>query len=202
MRIASAAHIPMGVERLPEDCPVSSRSPWSDPAHDKVFLTGKRVGDALNALVTADPRYAWVESNGVIVIRPVTAWANRQHFLHRTITSFSVVEQDAGFALQLWRQAVREDNRYFVGTGRLNTEEGLRPFTVTIAPGSSAISALGQLARAHGRLVWEVQYREPFVECRFASVVFRTTQGLWNAALYAPMASRFGPGIDACLDRD
>jgi hypothetical protein len=97
-----AAQIPTGIETLPDDCPW--RSTASAPERDKVYLTGKRVGEALNEMVAVDPRYAWIESDGVIVTRPVAAWANRQHFLHRTIRSFTVVQQHAGVAFQEWRQ--------------------------------------------------------------------------------------------------
>jgi hypothetical protein len=160
-----------------------------------VYLTGKRVGEALNELIAADPRYAWIESDGVIVIRPVAAWANPQHFLHRTIRSFTVVEQHGGVALQLWRQAVWEDNMLLGEFARPRTEEGNRPITVTIARESNAISALQQIVRAHGRLVWEVQYSQPFAECRFAAVTVRTTEHLLNG-MNVPMQRRFGPTVD------
>jgi hypothetical protein len=69
MRIAAAAQIPIGVERLPDECrDVTPRPAPLEPARERVNLTGKRVGDALNELVASDPRYAWVESDGVIVI--------------------------------------------------------------------------------------------------------------------------------------
>jgi hypothetical protein len=202
MRIARAAQIPTGIERLPEDCPAAWRPAASVPEHGKVNLTGKRVGEALNELVAADPRYAWIESDGVIVMRPVAAWTNGRHFLHRTIRSFTVVEQHAGVALQLWRQAVWEDTTPPGAFGPLRSEEANRPITVTIARESSAISALEQIARAHGRLLWEVNYSQPFAECRFATVVFRTTEdprGLeWNTGLYVGMERRLGATIDAC----
>ncbi len=207
MRIARAAQIPTGIEKLPDDCPASWRPTASEPERDKVYLTRKRVGKALNELVAADPRYKWIESDGVIVIRPVAAWANRQHFLHRTIRSFTVVQQHAGVAFQEWRQAVWEDtHRPLRSAGRLRSEEGNRPLTVTIARESSALSALEQIVRAHGRLVWEVHYRQPLAECRFATLVFRTTEHLlndprgvqWDSRSYLSMERRLGPVIDEC----
>ena len=203
MRIAKAAQIPAGIEKLPDDCPASWRPTASAPEHGKVSLTGKRVGEALDALVAADPRYAWIESDGVIVMRPVAAWANGRHFLHRTLRSFTVVEQHAGIALQLWRQAVWEDPTPPATVfGPVRSAEANRPITVTIARESSAISALEQIARAHGRLLWEVTYSEPFAECRFATVAFRTTEdprGLaWNTGRSVPMQRRLGPTNDAC----
>ena len=202
MQIARAAQIPTGIERLPDDCPASWRPTDSARQQGKVNLTGKRVGEALNELIAADPRYAWIESDGVIVVRPVAAWTNARHFLHRTIRSFTVVEQHAGVALQLWRKAVWEDTTAPVAFGSLRSEEANRPITVTIAPQSSAIGALEQIARAHGRLLWEVIYSEPFAECRFAAVSFRTTEhprGLaWNAGHHIPMQRRLGPAIYGC----
>jgi hypothetical protein len=198
-QIAKIVQVPAGIERMPEVC--SFATPMTpavaSPPRERVHLTGKTVGGALNELVAADPRYYWVESDAVIVIRPVAAWADQQHFLHRTIRSFTVEEQHAGVALQLWRQAVWEDTTPPATFGRLRSEEGNRPFTVTIAPQSSAISALEQIVRAHGRLVWEVNYSEPFAECRFATVRLRTTEHLLNR-LNVPMQRRFGPTVGAC----
>jgi hypothetical protein len=204
MRIAKATEIPAGIEGLPDDC--RWQPEVSAPEQDKVHLTGKRVGEALNELVAADPRYAWIESKGVIVLRPVTAWKNPQHFLHRTIRSFTVVQQHAGVAFQEWRHAVREDDTPPGSVRPLASEEASRPFTVTIARESSAISALEQIVRAHGRLVWELHYRGPHAECRFATLFFRAAEDplnsprgvQWDSGRYLPMASRFGPVIDEC----
>ena len=205
LRIARAAEIPTGIEGLPDDCRWQPTAP--PPEGDKVHLTGKRLGEALNELVAADPRYAWIESKGVIVIRPVEAWKNPEHFLHRTIRPFTVAQQHAGVAFQEWRQAVWEENRSLGAIPSLPSEEGSRPFTVTIARESSAISALEQIVRAHGRLVWQVHYyRGPAAECRFATLVYlaaedpvNSPRGVqWDSRAYLGMAKPFGPVIDEC----
>lgn len=208
MRIARAGQIPAGIERLPDDCLASSSRTTLEPDREKVYLAGKRVGDALNELVAADPRYAWMDSDGVIVIRPLTAWANRQHFLHRTIRSFTVVEQHVGVALDEWRRAVRGETALPLESHSLRaaqrTAEGNRPFTVTLGDAPTAISALEQIARAHGRLVWEVEYCQPFAESRFATVSLWTTEQD-PTGIGLPMPGRFpainGKTVDACAGK-
>src|SRR5262245_24666554 len=93
MWIARSTQISGGVERLPEDCLPLRRSAASGTFREKVYLTGKPVGEALSDLTTVDPRYAWHELDGVVVLRPVTAWVNPRHFLHQTIRPFAVTEQ-------------------------------------------------------------------------------------------------------------
>lgn len=181
MWIARVTQIPGGIEWLPDDCLPVRRPAGSEIVREKVYLTGKRVGDALNELITVDPRYAWIESEGVVVVRPVTAWANQQHFLHRAIRPFVVSEQHVGVALDEWRRAIWSDIRPRSESLPLRaaqrTEEGNRPFTVTVARQTSGIGALEQIVRAHGKLVWEVQYCQPIAADRFATVY------LWTAEL-------------------
>jgi hypothetical protein len=52
---------PCRVEKLPDDCqPLQPLSRSSDVRtyREKVYLTSKHIGEALNELVAADPRYA------------------------------------------------------------------------------------------------------------------------------------------------
>lgn len=174
IRIAKAVRVPLGVEELPADCMRSRRSSdMTVPPREKVFLTGKTVGEALDELVAADPRYRWSTSDGVIVLRPTTAWANRAHFLHRTLPSFSVTDENMGAALDEWRRAMwgesaprssdhmRMDQR---------TAEGSRRFSVVVDNAATAIAALDQIVGAHGALYWQVRYCQPRAEALSATV--------------------------------
>jgi hypothetical protein len=65
MRLAREAQIPVGIEKRPDDCqPLQPLSRSSDVRtyREKVYLTSKHIGEALNELVAADPRYAWAVS--------------------------------------------------------------------------------------------------------------------------------------------
>ena len=39
----------------------------------------------LEAITAADPRYEWREDDGVVVVRPVAAWADPAHLLHSEV---------------------------------------------------------------------------------------------------------------------
>jgi len=75
VRIAEVLKVPAGAEAVPEHCP--------DPLHPEPPMTssesliGMTLRDALDAVVRLDPRYRWVESDGVIVVRPIAAWDSR-----------------------------------------------------------------------------------------------------------------------------
>ena len=49
--------------------------------------------------------HRWMESNGVVVMRPVEAWSDPRHFLHRTI-SLVVDDQTVVGALAAVRTAL------------------------------------------------------------------------------------------------
>jgi hypothetical protein len=84
MRIARIIQQPAGAEFSPEACD------WSTPRKfdEQISLRGLTAREAFDTLIEIDPRYRWVESEGVIVVRPLETWNDREHFLHRTIASF------------------------------------------------------------------------------------------------------------------
>src|SRR5687768_275057 len=63
-----------GVEYLPVDCQLLWR--YTAPNGESVNLRGLTIGDALRKLSALDPRYRWVEMDGVIVMRPLEAWSD------------------------------------------------------------------------------------------------------------------------------
>jgi hypothetical protein len=182
IQIAKAVQVPVGVEPVPEICRSSGKpaTPAVDPPHrDRIFLTGKTVAQALNELIAADPRYYWGESDGVIVMRPVTAWADKRHFLHRTLPSVRIVDQNLGGALDVWRRAMwgadAPPPSDHMSAGQ-RTEEASRLFTVAPDGPHTAIEALDRIIRAHGALYWEVTYCQPPAEARHATVWLRTLE--------------------------
>ena len=71
-----------GAEHGPQPCGWRNAPP---AARDEINLLGQTVEEALNTLVKIDPRYAWQESEGVIMLRPVDAWVDNKHFVHAGI---------------------------------------------------------------------------------------------------------------------
>ena len=57
------------------------------------------VGDALKKLSALDPRYRWIESDGVIVVRPIAAWSDPKNVLNYQTESFVLKDATLGDAL-------------------------------------------------------------------------------------------------------
>src|SRR5688572_6012972 len=84
--LARRYQFPAGVEYLPLDC---SRIWRTAPRTGELLnLRGMTIRAALERLSALDPRYRWIESDGVLVIRPVHAWADRTNMLNYTTASF------------------------------------------------------------------------------------------------------------------
>lgn len=83
-QIAREAGIPFGFEWTREPLPDSVAEPSSNT------LSQMTVEQALDAVVQADPRYAWRELDGVLVIRPRAAWTDPHHPFNRPIGTLDV----------------------------------------------------------------------------------------------------------------
>jgi hypothetical protein len=151
----------------------------SEPAraeNDLVNLRGLTVGDALKKLTTLDPRYRWMESDGVIIVRPVEAWSDPRNMLNYQTESFVLKDATLGEALNAVVTAI-------TGTGRdhpfsESTEQGARRFDVTIR-GRSAAEALDAIVRAHGASQWVIREGEPHRDGRvFRTIFLHTFDGM------------------------
>lgn len=204
IRIAKAVQVPLGVEQLPADCvapPLTSNTVITPP-RENVYLTGKTVGEALDELVAVDPRYRWTASDGVIVMRPASAWIEKDHFLNRLFDAFRGVDQHMYGALHLWRNAMRGEERDPVSAaGAPRTDSGRRLFSVTLSGPATAEMVLDEIVRTHGRLYWEVRYCRPSAEARYAEVWLWTLDDPRDG-LGVPLKERFmtpdGKMVDAC----
>ena len=158
--VAQQLDIPSGIEQLPGPC----TSP-DQPMTDEIPLMGVPFQDALDLLIKADPRYYWVYSDGVVVVRPLDAWKKRDHFLHDTLQSLELKEQNIGAALdQIFARPGR-----VMGSGELIMSNDPTLVTLSLGP-VSRIEALDAVVRAHGRIRWEVRYCLPEIESDVATV--------------------------------
>jgi hypothetical protein len=136
--LAAAAGVPMGIERIaPLDVLPSGR---------EVTITGLSLRAALDVLIGFDPRYAWQEMNGVIVVRPVSAWGNPSHPLFRAVGSLQLTNVKAKRAIDTVASllGVLESNTSFPDSKAISLD--LPPGTI--------LDVLNGIARAHGALVW------------------------------------------------
>ena len=156
--IARVVEEPVGIERWPEPCPVPPLSP--EGILEWLPLTGLTAGAALDRLMELDSRYEWRESDGVIVVRPRIAWTDTNHFLHRTVSSFTVHNKHLGSTLEAVIDALGPfpwpAGERFVSTTRLAD----RVISVNLGT-TSIIEILNAVVRTHGAMSWIVSYCGP-----------------------------------------
>lgn len=141
-------------------------------------LRGLTVGQAIEKLVAMDPRYRAVQRDGVVVLRPVAAWADAANVLNFTAGSFTLEETTLGGALDAIASAITGNPRRGalenMGT---RTEQGARKFSVATGA-ASAGEALDAIVRAHGAAYWMVRESQTHPEGRPSrSIFFYTFDG-------------------------
>jgi hypothetical protein len=155
-QVARVVGEPIGIEGWPEPCPVPPPRSIEDTT-EWLTLTGLNAAEALDRLMQVDSRYEWREMDGVIVVRPRIAWTDPDHFLHRTVNSFTVRNQHLGGTLEAvidtlgpFPWPAREP---FLSTTRLAD----RVISVNLGP-TSIIDTLNAVVRTHGAMSWSVRY--------------------------------------------
>jgi hypothetical protein len=141
--LAFAAQIPMGVELLPAP----------SPAPTGVRVTGLTVRDALTALMALDPRYDWREFDGVIVVRPLFAWAEPEHPLAREIPAVRLDNATITDAINFQHSLLEPGLKYAPERDR-----GIDvPRLSANVPRGPLLALLNALARSHRELCWIYQ---------------------------------------------
>jgi hypothetical protein len=84
-----------GLEVVPEDRTL----PADTPTLISLEVEDLSVGEILDELVAADPRYVWEDVNGFINVYPVWVRDRPDYPLNRTIAEFRVASQDPVYAL-------------------------------------------------------------------------------------------------------
>jgi hypothetical protein len=138
--LSKAAGVPMGFEGLP-----------AVGRELSIVSTGKPLAEVLDAIVAADARYEWREDNGVILIRPVAAWADPMSSLHAAVGAVTLRETVATDVLDVVARMVGV--RTPAPAGPADT----RRFSVEVPEGATLLEALNAIVRAHGTLTWALQ---------------------------------------------
>jgi hypothetical protein len=193
-RIVQSAHVPAGIEYVPEPCRSQRRT--ADRLSESLPI-GMTVQDALDRLVQLDPRYRWMEDDGVIVMRPRNAWNEAGHFLHRTVSSFIVKDEDMTGALNAVQTAL--------GPGRFDappqrwhpTPESERRFSVALG-GIPGLEALNAVVRAHGSLTWELSYCQPQARYEYGTLWLTTFDGHRESGHAIFLRDEQGKSYDPC----
>jgi hypothetical protein len=175
--IAGSVEAVSGIEYVAGPLTGPSPCDWRKPLPppiEEINLLGMTVEETLNTLVKIDPRYAWQESGGVIMLRPVDAWVDDKHFLHESIGPIEFENKPFTTALDRLQPIIGRPSEgrveQFVG----HTPHGWHEFSVRL-PVMSAFEALNAIVRAHGNLHWDVTYCNPERRRENAILFLRTT---------------------------
>ena len=140
-RIAACAGVPMIFEALLFD--------YRDPAivGERVDLAGLTVREALDVLVAHDPRYAWEERSGTIIIRPSSLAASADDMLNRRVAAVKDSRVDLNDILATVTGAGSRRS------GSVRPAMDSKVFAID-APGGTILDVLVSAAQAHGGVMW------------------------------------------------
>jgi len=192
-----------GIEFAPGPCMVGTRQPQPPPLPaqlrpEDVTLQGLTVREALDRIVALDPRYRWMETNRLIVMRPATAWDDPQNFLHKTINGLDLQDESMYDALGAIQTAIGPIE---IRNGLVpHTPESARPISLHLGT-TSPFEALNAIVRAHGALVWSVTYCQPPTRHENATIGFRTFDGSGTGDHVVFLRDADGKSYDPCRRR-
>lgn len=178
--IARSARVPIGFEEVAGRPTRFDGNLSSIPSAARTLLIGLTVGEALDVIVSADPRYRWREQDGVILIRPVEAWTDPAHFLNQGLDGFRLRDSTASDVAKVIYS--RFSVKVIYGEGGVlgdppGPDVGLeRRLALDVPPGTT-IEALNSVVRAHGELGWMVHYAHAQVDIRSSCLRFITFDG-------------------------
>jgi hypothetical protein len=198
LTLAREAGIPAGVEHLPGNC--NYRLPGQEDPGAWIPLIGLTYREALERLSEVDPRYYWVVSDGVLLMRPLEAWGDEEHFLNQPIGEFSLEEGTAAEALDLLWRRLSEWPSEMAPAGprsfhRTRTDQVGWLLTIELTA-TSGVLALDAIVRAHGALSWSLTYCKPEARPEYARIGFQAHDGRggFGQALWPSVPSPSEPG--------
>jgi hypothetical protein len=153
--LADAVGVPMGVEMLPRKLRLAGL-----PGFDGFPATGLPLRYVLQTLSALDLGYEWREMNGVIVFRPVDAWADADDPLYRLVNNVRLADVSTAEALGLVASLLDPPvpRRAFVPDTRRVTVD---------LPQGTILELLNAVVRSHGEMSW--QWEEASASVRRAS---------------------------------
>lgn len=155
-QIARKANIPVGVENTP-DCWLSPRSIRAGV--DSEVLRGMTARQAFDHLLGLMPGYCWQEMDGVVVIRPISAWTDSRNPLNLSIAPLSATNANLHSVFHLLLEGVRPPLSF----PHVDVAYPARPIDspVDVAfPSGTLLDALNAVVRARQGAEWEVGYAD------------------------------------------
>ena len=151
MRIFWMGRVPSGFEGVYE-------APAQPPRRARFDMTGATVREALDTLVRSDPRYLWQSMNGVIVVRPVLASADPHNLRNQPVRDINWRDVTAEQAFVNVRKLINESSN--VPSTFAGSDHDARLLSIRVQSGS-VLDVLNEIVRAHGELMWSVEYVGP-----------------------------------------
>jgi hypothetical protein len=151
--VARHAKIPAGFENT-ADCNFSPRA--LGPEVGDVVFTGMTARQAFDHLMELMPGYLWREIDGVVVVRPVSAWVDTQHVLNRPTAPFAVTSASADDHLHALLKAV-SPSVFYPHTDLHESAGALDAVRAMTFDGGKMLDALNGLVRARDA-EWEIGY--------------------------------------------
>ena len=138
-QLARQAQVRIGFEHTLDRGP----APWSGWANgNSVSLDGLTARQAFDRVLSHRPDYRWAEVDGVVVIRPATAWAPGGSVLNRPVGTFALVDDHPHHALHAMFQSAtpslfqeHTDLHLSSSFQRLNDPQATAPIDAPISVG-------------------------------------------------------------------
>ena len=118
------------------------------PASKELKVSGLTLRVALDQVVATDPRYEWRFVNGVVVMRPIAAWNDSTHPLHRFVPP-DLNQVSGGQAVDALKAATGHPGPPVIEFPRTHL------FSVAFG-GGRLIDLLDAIVRAHGEMAWSL----------------------------------------------
>jgi hypothetical protein len=151
-QVAREARIAIGFENAP-GCWFGPRSVLKDGGH---VLTARTAREAFDEVARLSRTFSWREIDGVVVIRPTSAWEDADSFLRLRVDAFQLLNVSLDEALYRALDAATPRLR-FTRANRLLSSPFDVPMSVDFF-GGSLLGALTTIIRAKGDAEWHVGY--------------------------------------------
>jgi hypothetical protein len=177
-------HVPVGFESTRDCWPSAAliRSPSAiETGPDTEDLTGMSPRQAFDHLMTLMPMYSWKEMDGVVVVRPKTAWDDPTDLLNFATKSFETTSERLHDALHIVLHAASVFSPH-EDVHKANAVVD-RPVSV-VFPGGTLVEAVNAIARARQDVNWQIGYSTP----DRAIIVLSIVDGHDGGVVMAPLA--------------
>jgi hypothetical protein len=187
---ARTARVPMGIELLPaESLP---QRVVRRPVSAMMAVDTMTVSSILDRVRQANPKYECHEVEGLIQVAPTDSLSNSAAPLNRAVAAVDLPTTDATEALAVVRRVfdpnyVLPKQELYIGThySPEALQQGGRKFALRF-PGGTVRQLLNAIVKAHGDLLWIVEYKRPPATPETMVLSVRSFEG-WGVTLSAPL---------------